>query len=119
MIWVSSRKVASSPGCWSFVPLVSWLIVALRRRVPNLFLTLVVVGVAYGVMLAVGHQLPWEAAWDGDPPSLGGNLEDEFAPGLEAVVFRASAFFSSLVNGTVVGAVAGFVARVIERLRRT
>jgi hypothetical protein len=102
-----------------FVPLVIWLIVVLRRRVPNPFLALTTVGFAYGVMLAVGHQLLWETAYDGSPPSLGGNLEGALAPGLEAIVFRTSAFFSNLITGTLVGAVVGFVALAIQCLRRT
>jgi hypothetical protein len=63
------------------------------------------------------------AAYDGSPPSLGGNLEGALASGLEAVVIRTSAFFSSLMTGTVVGVVVGVVgwtmAWVIEHLRRT
>jgi hypothetical protein len=98
-----------------FVPLVIWLTVVLARRVPNPFLTLVVIGFAYGVMLAIGHQKLWVAAWDGNSPSLGGNLEGVLVPGLEAVVFRMSAFFSSLMTGTLVGAVVGLVAWAIER----
>jgi hypothetical protein len=101
-----------------FVPLAIWLIVVLRRRVPNPFLALTAVGLAYGVMLAVIHQLLWMAAYDSNPPSLGGNLEGVLAPGLEAVVFRTSAFFSSLVTGTVLGAIVGTIAWVIERARR-
>ena len=101
-----------------FVPLAIWLIVVLRRRVPNPFLILTAVGVAYGVMLALIHQLLWVAAYDGNPPSLGGNLEGVLAPGVEAVVFRVSAFFSSLMTGTVLGAIVGAIAWVIERARR-
>jgi hypothetical protein len=105
-------------GVLVFVPLVIWLIVVLRRRVPNPFLALTAVGLAYGVMLAVIHQLLWTAAYDGSPPSLGGNLEGALAPGLEAVIFRISAFFSSIVTGIVLGAIVGLVAWAIERLRR-
>jgi hypothetical protein len=105
-------------GLLVFVPLAIWLVVVLQQRVPNPFLALTVVGVAYGVMLAVVHQLLWVAAFDGNPPSLGGNLEGVLDPGLEAVVFRVSAFFSSLATGTVLGAFVGAVAWVIERLRR-
>jgi hypothetical protein len=90
----------------------------LWRRVPNPFLALTVVGLAYGVMLAIVHQLLWVAAYDGSPPRLGGNLEGVLPPGLEAVVFRSSAFFSSLVTGTVLGAIIGAIAWVIERVRR-
>src|SRR5215217_5269443 len=91
-----------------FVPLALWLTVVLWRRVPNPFLTLVVTGFAYGVMLAVGHQLLWETAYDGSPPRLGGSLEGVLSPSLEAVIFRTSAFLSSIVTGTLVGAVVGF-----------
>jgi hypothetical protein len=101
-----------------FVPLAVWVGVVLQRRVPNPLLTLTVVGFAYAVMLAVIHQLLWAAAYDGSPPSLGGNLEGALAPGLEAVIFRTSAFFSSIVTGTFLGAVVGAIAWVIERARR-
>ena len=102
-----------------FVPLALWVGVVLRRRVPNALLTLTVVGFIYAVMLAIIHQLFWGAAFGGDSPSLGGNLEGVLAPGVEAAVFRVSAFFSSIVTGTMLGAVTGAVALAIERLRRT
>jgi len=101
-----------------FVPPAIWLAVVLGLRAPHPFLTLAAVGLAYGVMLAFGHQLLWVAAYDGDPPSLGGNLEGALAPGLESAVLRASAFLSSVVTGTVVGALVGAVAWAIARLRR-
>jgi hypothetical protein len=69
-------------------------------------------------MLAVIHQLLWGAALGGNPPSLGGNLEDVLDPGLESVFFRVSAFFSSLVTGTMVGAIVGVIAWAIGRARR-
>jgi hypothetical protein len=102
-----------------FVPLALWVGVVLRRRVQNALLTLTIVGFAYAVMLAVVHQLFWGAAFGGDSPSLGGNLEGVLAPGVEAAVFRVSAFFSSIVTGTMLGVVTGAVALAIERLRRT
>jgi hypothetical protein len=106
-------------GLLVFVPLALWLVVVLQRRVLNPFLALTAVGLAYGVMLAVIHQLLWGAAFGGDPPSLGGNLEGALDPGVEAAVFRVSAFFSSLVTGTMVGALTGAVAWTIARLRRS
>ena len=106
-------------GLLVFVPVAVWVGVVLRRRVPNPFLALVVVGLAYGAMLAAGHQLLWGAAFDGNVPSLGGNLKGALAPGQEAAVLRVSAVFSSLVTGTMVGTVAGAVAWAIARLRRT
>ena len=97
-----------------FVPPLLWLAVVLRRRVPS-----PLVALAYGAMLDVGRQLLWAAAWDGGRPSLGGNLQGVRAPGLEAAIFRASAFFGGLVTGTVLGAIVGVVAWTIERLWRT
>ena len=102
-----------------FVPLAVWVGVVLQRQVPNPLLTLTVVGLAYAVMLAIIHQLFWGAAFGGDLPSLGGNLEGVLAPGVEATVFRVSAFFSSLVTGTLVGTLTGAVAWAIKRLLRT
>jgi hypothetical protein len=101
-----------------FVPPVIWLLVVLWRRVPHPFLTLVVIGFAYGVMLAVGHQVLWGTAFGGAPPRLGGTLLGVLDPGAEMVIFRTAAFFSSLVTGTCVGAVVGLVAWVIERVRQ-
>jgi hypothetical protein len=105
-------------GLLVFVPPAIWLVVVLQQRVPNPFLALTAVGVVYVVMLAVVHQLFWAAAFGGNQPNLGGNLEGVLGPGLEAVVFRTSAFFSSLAIGTVLGTIVGAVAWVIERLRR-
>ncbi len=102
-----------------FVPLVIWLTVVLWQRVPHPFLTLTVIGVAYGVMLAISHQLLWEARWDGEPPRLGGNLKGVLDPALESVIVRIFAFFSSIITGTLVGVIVGLVAWVIERVRRS
>jgi len=113
------REGSAAAGLLVFVPLAIWVGVVVRRRVPNPFLTLMVVGFAYAVMLAAMHQLFWGAAFADDPPSLGGNLEGALAPGLEVAVFRLSALFSSLLTGTVVGALTGAVAWAISRLRRT
>ncbi len=101
-----------------FVPLVIWRAVVLWRRGTYPFLTLTVIGVAHGVMPTSGHQVLWEARWDGGPPRLGGNLEGVLEPGLESAVFGVFAF-SSVITGTVVGAIVGLVAPVIERAQRT
>ena len=100
-----------------FVPLIIWIVVAVASRVPNPFLTVLVIGVCYAVALAIGHQLLWSHAMAGTEMKLGGNLAD-LNPQLQQVVFRFAAFISSLVTGTVVGAVTGAVAWLISRLLR-
>jgi hypothetical protein len=99
-----------------FVPVAIWLVVVLWRRVPNAFLTLLAVGVVYGVLLGATHQILWVAAFDGDPPSLGGNLAGVLPAAVEGLVLRTFAFLSSLVTGTAVGAATGAVAWVIARV---
>src|SRR5690625_3414504 len=102
-----------------FLPPLIWIVVVLWRRVPNAFLTLLVVGVWYGVLLAVGHQVLWDSSFAGTPPSLGGTLTD-IDPAAGSVIMRTFAFGSSLITGTAVGAVAGLVAWLAQvALRRS
>ncbi|WP_233358900.1 hypothetical protein [Thermomonospora amylolytica] len=99
-----------------FGPVLIWIAVVLRRRPPNPFPALLAVGLGYGVMLAVTHQILWNEAFDGDPPRLGGNLEGELSPAVESLILRISAFGGSVFTGVLVGAVAGAVAWLAARL---
>ncbi|WP_341718285.1 hypothetical protein QQG74_00230 [Micromonospora sp. FIMYZ51] len=97
------------------VPPMVWIMVAVVRQVPNPFLTLLVVGLIYGVLLALTHQLLWDAAFD-EPPMLGGNLSD-LAPGTQEIIIRFFAAISSVFTGVIVGAVAGLIAWPLARRR--
>lgn len=99
-----------------FVPIAVWLAVVLWKRVSNQFLTLLAVGVVYGVLLAVTHQVFWGQSFAGSPPSLGGNLTGSLSPAAEGVVLRVFAFFSSVLTGAAVGAATGAVGRLVARL---
>jgi hypothetical protein len=99
-----------------FAPVIVWLVVVPAKRVPNPFWTLLAIGAVYGVLLAATHQVLWVYSYDGDPPSLGGNLAGALPPGAEAVVLRVFAFFSSLLTGVGVGAAAGVLAWVPARV---
>ncbi|MFC7245052.1 hypothetical protein ACFQO7_21465 [Catellatospora aurea] len=98
-----------------FGPLAIWIAAVLWRRPPRPFLTVVVIGAFYGVFLAAGHQLLWDAAFGGAAPSLGGNLAD-VAPAVQEVLLRAAAAVSSLATGVVVGVLVGAVAALLCRL---
>lgn len=100
-----------------FVPVIIWIGVAWAVRVPNPFLTLLVVGALYGVFLALGHQLLWNVNAGGAQPQLGGNLSD-IDPVLEAVIFRVFATISSLFTGVIVGAISGLVAWGLSAITR-
>ncbi|WP_345215704.1 hypothetical protein [Georgenia halophila] len=97
------------------VPPLVWVAVVLWKRVPNAFLTLLVVGVCYGALLALGHQLMWDATFGGEQPRLGGNLAGT-DPEAQSLILRTFAVGSSLVTGTLVGAIAGAVAWVLGAL---
>ncbi|MEU6719581.1 hypothetical protein ABZ897_49675 [Nonomuraea sp. NPDC046802] len=99
-----------------FVPIAIWAAVVLWKRVPNPFLTLLAVGAAYGVLLGVTHQVLWAESFDGDPPSLGGNLAGALPPAVEGLVLRAFSLVSSLVTGAGVGAAVGVVAWVVSKI---
>ncbi|GAB3813643.1 hypothetical protein GCM10028820_08710 [Tessaracoccus terricola] len=92
-----------------FLPPVVWIVVALVSRVPNPFVTILAIGVCYGVFLALGHQLMWGITFADNPPRLGGNLAG-LDPTIQVVVLRSFAVLSSLVTGVIVGVIAGFVA---------
>ncbi|TYL55244.1 hypothetical protein FXB39_02465 [Nocardioides sp. BGMRC 2183] len=104
-----------------FVPPLIWIAVAVLKRVPNPLLTLLAIGLCYGVLLAIGHQLLWEESFGNDPPELGGNLSD-IDPTLEEVIIRSFAMVSSIFTGLIVGVITGLVAWAIragdQRVRR-
>lgn len=97
-----------------FVPLAVWIGWVLWRRVAPLP-ALLSVGVVYGILLAITHQLLWTAAFD-DPPELGGNLAGRFSPAIEDLVLRVASVSSSILTGVLLGAVAGVVAWGLARL---
>lgn len=92
-----------------FLPPLVWIVVVLWRRVPNPFVTLLVVGVFHGAVLALTHQLLWNASFADERPALGGNLADLDAD-VQNVIIRFFAVVSSLFTGVVVAAIAGLVA---------
>jgi hypothetical protein len=99
-----------------FVPPIVWIVVTLMAKVPRPFVTVLAIGVVYGVLLALGHQLLWSVSM-ADRPGLGGNLAD-LDPTVQAVVVRAFAAVSSLVTGAMVGAVSGLAAWGLDALLR-
>jgi hypothetical protein len=102
-------------GLFVFVPPLCWIAAVLWRRPPRPFLTVLVIGAIYAVFLAAGHQLLWEESFGGRTPALGGNLAD-LDPAAQERIIRVGAVVSSLVTGTVVGAVTGGVAALLCRI---
>lgn len=99
------------------VPLLVWVAVVLACRVTRPFTTLLLVGLLHGAMLVVTHQLLWNAAFDGAPPQLGGNLAD-LDPTAQAIILRLTSVPSGLVTGALLGAITGAAAWLLSRRRR-
>jgi hypothetical protein len=102
-------------GLFVFLPPACWIAAVLWKRPPRPFATVVVIGAIYGVFLAIGHQLLWDAAFEGNAPTLGGNLTG-IDPGSQEIVLRAAAVLSSLVTGTLVGVVTAAVVLLLRRV---
>jgi len=90
------------------IPPIVWITIVLWRRVPNPFLTLLVIGACSGVFLAIVHQVLWTVAFGDRPPALGGNLAN-LDPTLQELIIRGFAVVSSLFTGVLIGVVVGLI----------
>ena len=100
-----------------FLPPLIWIVTVLIARVPKPLITLLAVGLCYGVFLALGHQLLWNHSVGDNPPQLGGNLSG-LDPSAQSLIFRSFAGGSSLLIGVVVGALSGTLAWGLKTLFR-
>lgn len=92
-----------------YIPPIIWITTVLLLRVPRPFVTLLSVGIFYGIFLAAGHLLFWEQAFPDGEPGLGGNLAG-VDPVIQGLLMRGFTAFSSLITGTVIGALTGLLA---------
>ncbi|WP_440896059.1 hypothetical protein ACS127_16230 [Amphibacillus sp. Q70] len=99
-----------------FVPMVIWIGFIVWKDVKRPFLSLVVVGLFYGIFLAIGHQILWNVAFD-TPIQLGGNLSG-LPQGISTSIIRIYAILSSVTTGIVVGMVLGIMTSFIYFLKR-
>ena len=104
----------AGPVTWLLAlgPVAVWIAVALLQRVPNPFLTVLVIGVLFGVLLAATHQVLWQEAFAGTPPTLGDGATATLLP-------RIAAIPSGIAVGTAMGAVGGLIAHVLRRATAT
>jgi hypothetical protein len=98
-------------------PLLVWLVVAIFRKTTRPFFDFIAIGLVYGVLLGLTHQILWDASWGSDVPHIGGNLAGKINPLAESVILRAFALGSSIVTGLVFGAPFGIVALLAMKLR--
>jgi hypothetical protein len=99
------------------IPLLVWLLVAIFRKTQRPLLDFVVLGLAYGLLLGLTHQILWDASWGGDSPHIGGNLAGTFSPLTENLILRSFAIASSIVTGLAFGLAFGLLAVLAAKLR--
>lgn len=99
-----------------FLPLLIWIGVVIGKKVEKPFIALLMIGICYGVGLAITHQLLWGFAFE-SPPMLGGNLQ-HLSPTMSNIITRTFAFMSSVLTGTAIGIVLGLIGKFIYAARR-
>lgn len=99
-----------------FIPPLIWLGVVIGRKVEKPFIALLMIGICYGVGLAVTHQLLWSFAFE-SPPRLGGNLS-HLSPAVSNIITRTFAFMSSVLTGTAIGIALGLIGKAIHAASR-
>lgn len=95
----------------ALAPIVVWIAVAVGKRVPNPFLTVLVIGAIFGVLLALTHQLLWDSAYQGNLPAIG-------TGGAATVVPRVAALLSGTFTGATIGAIGGLIAWGIQAVTK-
>ncbi|MEU8224007.1 hypothetical protein [Kribbella sp. NPDC048915] len=91
-------------GLLTLGPAIVWIFVVLRAKVPSPVVTLLAVGVVYGLALGIVHNLMWGQVFGDNPPELG-VLDADTAE----VPLRFATFVSSLFTGAAVGLVIGVI----------
>lgn len=103
-------------GLLAIGPMAVWIAVVVWSRARSPLLALLVVGLGYGVVLAVVHNLFWDEVFADGAPVLGGNLEGELSGGAEEALLRGAMTLSSVFTGAAVGLVCGLVATLLQAL---
>jgi hypothetical protein len=102
----------------AIAPVVVWLYVAITRKSKQPLQDFVLMGLVYGIVLAIAHQIFWNASFADMPPHLGGSLAGKLHPLLDSFVLRLAAIVSSLATGLATGVVFGIIAVAAKKLHR-
>lgn len=103
----------------AIIPWIIWLLVAVFWKTKKPLLDFIIVGAAYGLLLALAHQILWSVSWSDNLPHLQGNLEGKLDPAVESLLLRTAAFISSVITGLVTGLIFGLVALSLSKIRKT
>ena len=97
-----------------FIPPMIWLFIILRTS-PSLFKPLFQIGLIYGVILALIHQLLWNIGFE-TPPQLEGPLS-ALPTVVQNSLMRFAAFLSSIATGVAIGLIMGGAGWTIGQIK--
>ncbi|WP_309102804.1 hypothetical protein [Microbacterium sp.] len=98
------------PASWilSLGPVAVWVAVAVVKKVPNPFLTVLTIGLIFAVMLSITHQLLWSYAF----------ADSETAQSIPRLAQLPGGLFAGLLLGGVGGLVAWGIRAVMKQRTR-
>lgn len=102
---------SASNSLLALIPFAIWIFVVYWKNVSSPILTMVKIGLVYGIILTIIHQLMWDSYWRDNLPKLGDNLQGQLDPNTEMVVMRIALFISSLLTGVMTGLIMGVAAK--------
>lgn len=102
----------------AIIPFALWVLVALLGKSKRPVHDFLVLGLVFGLMLAITHQITWDASWGNNPPQLQGNFEGALSPAIESLLIRTSAVFSSLITGLALGGATALIAWGASKVRK-
>ena len=96
------------------VPFLIWFGVAVFRKTTKPLADFLVLGLVFGILLAITHQLLWHSALNGQLPQLNTTLD----PAAQEIVLRIAAVLSSILTGAIIGAFFGCIAELSTAIRK-
>lgn len=99
-----------------FVPILVWIVYILFRNDKAPVLSIFILCLLYGVILAVTHQLLWTHSFPGYI-QLGGNLSG-LSGGLSTFIARSFAFISSLMTGALIGLILSVITWALSKVEK-
>jgi len=104
----------------ALTPFAVWLVVAVVRQSRKPFMDFLVLGVLYGLSLAVVHQALWNVASSlgHRPPDGAVSFAEQFSPDWYELALRGYTVGIALMIGIGTGLVAALVAVVAQKWRR-
>lgn len=114
MKWLEPGSLVEA--LFALIPALIWIVVVCwkTKSASQAFYWLLSVGLGYGLLLAITHQIFWSITFT-HPPTLGGNLAE--IPILSWFIPRVFGVMSSLLTGSVMGLLLGSIGALINRFR--